>query len=435
MGFFANYRGGIDANISVLIITSDNHQVDYSIKVPSIGYYQNGTLSAGDEIVLNISNSVQVSSHHDQNKGIHVTTSSENVTVIGQNSIFTGSTDAFFALPTAELDDPYVYYGITVPRATHSGNYNSSILIVGTDSNTIMKLTVTQYVTIGVGNSIINLIPGTQYSFVVNRLQTIYVGSPDDLSGSKVVTDKPVSVFSGHECANVPSNATYCSHLIEQIPPITLWGKVYYTVPLVNKMSYTIKILAAYHSTTVNMYCNNILESYIINGGEFISKTSMNGYCAIYSNKEVLVAQLSHGGSEDSDNGDPMMTLVPATNQYLNRFDFSTIRYPLKPGYNHYVNIIVMEQYYEPNLIHMVAEGVDRSLAAQQWIPIQVNNFAEAYATQVIVSGGITQIVHTDPTAQMTAIVYGFARHDGYGYIGGIQSYNESSQTATPTGC
>ena len=378
LGFFANYRGGINANMSILIITSETQQVEYSIEVPSMGYYQNGTLSAGNEIVLNLSSSVQVLSYHDQSKGIHITTSSRNVTVIGQNSIFFGSSDAFFALPTIELDDPYVYYGITVPRFTDSGNYNSSILIVGTDNNTIMKLTVTQHVTIGISNTTVNLIPGIRYPFVVNRLQTIYIGSPDDLSGTKVATDKPVSVFSGHECANVPSNVSYCSHIIEQIPPIALWGKVYYTAPLVNKMSYTIKILAAYHSTTVNMYCNNILESYIINEGEFVSKNSMNGYCAIYSNKEVLVAQLSHGGSEDLGYGDPMMTLVPATNQYLNRFDFSTIRYPLKPGYSHYVNIVVMEQYYEPNLIHMVAEGIDRSLATQQWVPIQVNNFAEA---------------------------------------------------------
>ena len=31
---------------------------------------------------------------------------------------------------------------------------------------------------------------------------------------------------------------------------------------------------------------------------------------------------INHGGDEDSGYGDPMMTLVPATNYYFNKFVF-----------------------------------------------------------------------------------------------------------------
>ena len=433
LGFFSNYPGRNDTNISILLITSETHQVEYSIESPGIGLYHNGTLTAGVEVVLNLSINVQVSSHHDQDKGIYLTTSSKNVTVIGQSLIVSASGDSFYVLPTMELDDAYVYYGISVPIVSIS--VNSSILIVGTENNTIMRLTVTQYVTIGVGDTIVRLIPGIQYSFVINRLQTIFIGSPEDLSGTKIATDRPVSVFSGHQCANVPSNVTYCSYLIEQMPPTAMWGKIFFVAPLVNKISYTIKILAAYPSTNVNIYCNNVMESYTINEGEFVSKVPMNEYCAIYSDKVVLVVQFAHGGSEDlHDYGDPMMTLVPATNEYLNKFDFSTIRIPTQTDYNHHVNLIVMEQYYQPNLIHMVAGGVERSLDTQQWVPILVNNFAEAYVTQLRIPEGITQITHTDAAAQMMAIVYGFTTHDGYGHIGGIHSSNDRNQTSTPEG-
>ena len=435
LGFFANSAGSNDTNVSILLITSETHQVEYSIEAPGIGLHHNGTLTAGAEVVLNLSIGVQVSSHHDQDKGIYLTTSSRNVTVIGQ-CLRRASSDSFYVLPTMELDDAYVYYGISVPRAIiHSSPINSSILIVGIENNTIMRLTVTQYVTIGVGDTIVRLIPGIQYSYVINRLQTIFIGSLEDLSGTKIATDRPVSVFSGHQCANVPSNVTYCSYLIEQMPPTAMWGKVYYVAPLVNKISYTIKILAAYPSTNVNMYCNNVMESFTLNEGEFVSKVPMNDYCAIYSNKVVLVVQFAHGGSEDlHDYGDPMMTLVPATNDYLNKFDFSTIRNPLRAGYNHHVNLIVMEQYYQPNLIQVVAGGVERSLDIQQWVPILVNNFAEAYVTQLRIPEGITQITHTDAAAQMMAIVYGFTTSDGYGHIGGIRSNNGRNQTFTPEG-
>ena len=429
MGFFTNHASESDNKlISILLTTTEVYPVSYYIEAPGVGYYHRGILSSTNEVILNLSSSVEVSSHSDQDKGIYLTTGSDNVTVIGQN-LERHTSDSFLVLPVIELDDVYVYYGMSVPR----GYDHSAILIVGTENNIMMNLTTTQSVNISVDNTVTNLIPGRQYSFVINRLQTVYIESTSDLSGTKIVTDRPVSVFSGHQCGNVPSNVVACSHLIEQIPPTALWGEVYYTSPLANKTSYTIKVLAAYDSTTVNMYCNNTVVSYFINEGGFISKIlQMNKYCAIYSNKKVLVLQLSHGGSEDNGYGDPMMTLVTDINQYSNQFDFSTIHNPSQLAYNHSVNIIVMAQYYQPNMIYLRAGGVNRSLTTQQWVPIQVNSITEAYATQVRIPEGIAHIVHTDPAAQMMAIVYGFARYDGYGHIGGIHNHIGK---VTITGC
>ena len=426
LGFFANYRE--ENNVSILLTTTEVYPVTYFIEAPGVGYYHRGIISAGNEVMLNLSSSIAVSSHNDQDKGIYLTTSSENVAVIGQN-ILLHTGDSFFALPIIELDDDYVYYGISVPSASvHTEAISSSILIVGTENNTVMKLTTTQSVNVSSGNTVITANPGIQNSLVINRLQTIFVGSRDDLSGTKVVTDKPVSVFSGHACGNVPWNITACSYLIEQIPPTALWGKAYYTAPLAGKRSYTVKILAAHDSTVVNVYCNNSMKSFIINEGQYFNVSLQSKeYCAIYSTKEILMAQFSHGGGEDLDYGDPMMTLVPATNQYLNKFDLVTIHNT--SGYDHYVNIIVTARYYQPNMIFLIAGGDNISLATQQWIPIQVNSITVAYAAQLSVVEGISHIVHTNTSAQMMTIVYGFKMHDGYGLVGGYRI-----QTSTTTG-
>ena len=420
LGFFANFYPDA-GDISILLITSETQPVQYSMEAPGVGYYHNGTITAGEEVIFNLSNSIEVSSVYHQINGIYLTTSSNKVTVIGQNLHYYTS-DSYFALPLIELSDEYVYYGISVRRTVvHSSHYNSSILIVGTENNTMMELTVTQSVNIVVDNTVTTLIPGIQHSFVINRFQTVYIGSLEDLSGTKIVTNKPVSVFSGHRCGNVPWDIGYCNYFIEQIPQTALWGKVYYIIPLASKSSYTIKALAAYNSTIVNVYCNNTMESYTINEGEFINRISQtNEYCAIYSNKELLVVQMSHGGEEDNEYGDPMMTIVPAANQYLNKFIFSTIRNPIESGFNHYVNIIVKEQYYQPNMIYLITEGVNRSLVTQEWVPIEVNDITEAYATQVSILEGVIQIFHTDASAEMMTIVYGFNTHDAYGHIGGL---------------
>ena len=420
LGFLTNYHGS-GAAISILLMTSETSAVKFSLEIPGEDHYHNGTVSSNHEVILNLSSTVQPILRSHQDKGIYLRTDSDKVTVIGQNSFhFSSTSDTFFALPIIELDGNYVYYGISV-ASTGRANYGS-ILIVGTQNNTMMKLTVAQSLSVQVHSTVTYLRRGREYSFVINRFQSILIRSLLDLSGTKIITDKPVSVFSGHECANVPLGVGSCSHLKEQVPPTAMWGRVYYTAPLAGKKSYTLKILAAYNSTTVNVYCNNSnIRSYSLDEKEFTTTVILTyRYCAIYSSKEVLVAQFSHGGTEDNNFGDPMMTLVPATNKYLNKFDFSTLRY-IARSFKHYVNIIVMEQYYQPNMIYLISGGVNRSLVTQQWVPIRVNNSIEAYATQVNISEGVTQVYHTNTLAQMMTIIYGFTRSDGYGHMGGFR--------------
>jgi len=421
----------------IVLMTSEQRPVYYMIEAPGVGYYVSNFITNNSETIFNLTNNNLItSSHNDQNKGIHLMTSSDRVTVIGQNVRLGRHSDGtFLCSPITNLNvDEYVYYGISVPRASldiFSSNQSSSILIVGTENNTMMKLTVTQPVVVNINGTSVDLTAGVQYSFVINKLQTVLIGSVDDLTGTKIVTNKPASVLSGHECGNVPANISRCDYLIEHVPPTTLWGRVYYTAPLANRTSYTIKVLAACNSTIVNIYCNNTRESYNISEGESVNKTlTLQEYCAINSSKEVLVVQFSHGFRYEgnaNNYGDPMMTLVPATNQYSNNFQFSTLQDQSK-DYTHYINIIVLAQYYQPDMIYLISGGVNRSLDTHQWIPIMVNNVTKAYNMQVRISKGVAEVVHSNTTALMTTIVYGFARHRGYGHPGGIrlELYNET---------
>ena len=393
--------------------------MNYSIEAPGVGYYTSGNVTSDNEVIIHLPTTLIASSHNDQDKGIHLMTSSDRVTVIGQN-VAGDSSDTFLSLPIMILcTDEYVHYGISVP--TRSNLLHGYILVVGTEDNTVMKLTVTQPVTISVSNSTVNLTAGTQYLFVINRLQTVLIKSVDDLTGTKIVTDKPVSVMSGHQCGNVPLNVNGCDHLIEQVPPTTLWGRVYYTAPLATRRSYTIKVLAAYNSTVVDIYCNNAKESYNISEGQSVSKTlSLQEYCAINCSKEVLVVQFSHGFSNDNDGdriGDPMMTLIPATNQYSNKFQFSTLQG--QSDFTHYINIIVLAQYFRPDMIYLISGGVNRSLNTTQWAPIMVNNVTKAYGTHMIVSEGVAEIFDQDINFRLFLIIYGFAFANGYGHPGG----------------
>ena len=416
LGFFRNWQGG---KPSITLQTILSQPVSYSVEIPGIGYYRSGTITAGNDVILNIPNSVEASSHNDQNKGIYLKTNSDKVTVTGQNDPNYHTSETFFALPTKSFAVEYVYYGVSVPRTSSS---HSIVLIVGTENTTMMNLTVTQPVTVKVNDIAVSLTTGRQYSFVINKLQTVYIGSVEDLSGTKIVTNKPVSVFSGHQCANV--NAGDCGYIIEQVPPTASWGRELYIAPLAPRRSYSIKVLAAYDSTNVDVYCNNAKRSYSINEGGFISRILSNQeYCVIYSTEQILVAQFGHGPGS-SDRGDPMMTLVPAAICCSNAFAFSTIRNPhiYRSGYiyNHYVNIIVTAQYYQPDMIYLKSGGVTRSLSTQNWLSLRAENVIEAYAALVSVSEGAVEVVHSNASALLTVIVYGFSYYNGYGHPGGL---------------
>ena len=420
-------------------MTTEKHPVSFLIEAPGIGYYDSGTITTDHEVILHLPNDIVVSSSYDYNKGIYIRTSSRKVTVHGQALVqgyshaqghywqYTKHLEAFIAIPVIDIDlcsREYNYYAVS--SNGYSSHYNSSVLVVGTEDNTTMKLTVTKSVTVSVNYYPIHLIPDKEYSFVINRLQTIYIGSPDDLTGSKITTDKQVSVFSGHQYGNVIntlSNDTksQSSYLVEQMPPTGLWGKMYHVMPLSKLLSYNyiIKVVAS-KQCVIMIYCNSSASpafNATLRKGQFENKTfSNNEYCTVLSTAEVLVAQFSLGVLNSSS---LMMTLVPSTKQYYSDFILSTIQFNNSDvngsTRHHYANIIVKADYYQPSMIYLTADGYNRSLDTQQWVPIKVNNTIEAYATQVNVTYGMFKIFHIKETAMMMIVTYGLSSYGIYG--------------------
>ena len=426
-GYFTHHN---ENGIPILIIlNTEEHSV--SFRIESAYYNHSGVIAANNQFVTNFTADVIVSSIYDQTNGIYLTTSSDGVVVIGQNSHKSATTDTFNILPVQKLCvEKYIYYGVSVPQINVPSLWNSTILLVGTYAETTLQLTVTQEVIVGILDTISTLVPGVQYTFQIYKLQTVYIQSFYDLSGTKIVTDNPLSVFSGHGCAFVPSSVGACDHIVEQIPPTVLWGKSHYTAGLGGRRRYTIKVLAAQNLTIVDIFCNDSKETHSLNEGEFVTKIlEFEINCAIHSNEQVIVAQFSHGFRDDNIDdvfvygyGDPSMIFVPATIHYSNKFDISTLVDPAKSDYEHYANIVVLAEYYQPEMIYLIANGINKSLETEEWKPINVDGITEAYAAQVSILEGTSTIAHSNPAALMTVIVYGSASAVSYGHSGKLNT-------------
>ena len=109
-----------------------------------------------------------------------------------------------------------------------------------------------------------------QRTVTIQKFQTFYLQvRGQDISGTRIIANKPISVFSGHECTNIPLNSEPCDMLIEQVPPVDTWGTEVVTIPLITRSADTIKVFASQASTTVNVTRTDISSGMVTSDPSF----------------------------------------------------------------------------------------------------------------------------------------------------------------------
>ena len=411
------------------MFTTSEAELNYTVEAPVTGFHQSGTVTANVQNFVNLPSSLNPPSYkfnrnnHGYKEGVVLQTTGDKITVIGKvdHSYYF---DTFLVIPTIDLSlHKYTYFAIS------NGNlhYNEdSVAIVGIENQTTVNITLPLSTAgvIRINNSVTwsSLNPGTLYSYQIQRLQIVYIAALNNsLLGTKVITNKPISLFSGHEHGE--------NQIVEHIPPTELWGTIHYFAPLASATSYAVNIIATYDSTNIDIYCNISVNNYSINAGESVYITYNNSeFCGVYANKNVLVTQFSLPDSAD----DEMMVLIPATLHYTNSITSSAFEYD-KIDYEHYINIVVLADYYQPEMITITSlGGIHQSLESQSWVPIIRSNVTDAYAAQINISSdhlnishSVFDVSHANKSALMTVVVYGFGGHTAYGHPGFLLSCGE----------
>lgn len=140
---------------------------------------------------------------------------------------------------------------------------------------------------------------GTAKTVSLDKGQALPVSSTaGDLTGTPITSTKPVSVFAGQQCANIPSTGYgYCDHIVEQIPPTAAWGKEFLTVPLKTRTKGdTFRMLASEDGTTLTVAGVAVAT---LDRGQ-VHQMSISERSTVSADKAILVAQYSNGSSHDS---------------------------------------------------------------------------------------------------------------------------------------
>ena len=372
----------------------------------------------------------------------------KSISVYGVNDEQT-TTDGFLALSCdgMTIDKPFTQYEYIIFSGQFGMNYaiNSEFLIVPCEDMTNIEMFPTQTITFTFGRSSRQIISGGSGSVLLRTVGTYLISHRMDLTGTIVRSDKPLSVFAGHECAQ-SSTLTACNHLVEQIPPQTTWGTTYFLSPLAARESGDIyRVATIYDNNQVTVTCadegssttETILSTSLSRGGweqfnaSYFQATCPNfvpKYCCVEATKPVLVAQYSQGYTVDTQCtgdigtqlGDPFMIVVPPVVQYLNNLTFSTVEGISGRFLTQYINIAVHEMFFQPDKIFLDDELVESN--RNQWNLFYCSNGEICgYGLSKAITAGNHTIYHEMESAALGVTLYGFQQQNSYGFPIGME--------------
>ena len=305
--------------------TTDN--VTYFVRYANSSYSTgNGILTLGRPVRrYYISSNLEVvsSSFGDRFKGIHLETNLPIALIVdGYNY------HPYLALPCHDYQiSQYEYYTVSTGNNSYRNTAMSQALLVGCQNNT--TITITPSVDLSLPSNTqepdidIVVSKGISHTVLLHEGQTLYFGAPDvDITGTHIVSDKPLTVITGHECASRPDTTDLCSPLELQVPPTVTWGTKYIlpsiTSPYFGDYPMYVKIITADRDTTITSVCNETVSTthYDTQGSihSFYYNNSFN--CYVKANKPILVTAFIRNDYGISS------TMVSPMEQYSNKIDF-----------------------------------------------------------------------------------------------------------------
>lgn len=372
------------------------------------------------------------SSYSNRNKAIRVSSLNEGLLLVLVVNYRRGSIGEYLAYTAQDLrQDMYKYYAVST--GSTSSDLLSGILLVGISNNTIISIVPTQNITIpqdiqNPASSDITVIAGSSFSITLHAMQTFLFGATGiDISGTSIVSDKLITVISGHQCGAVPSNFGFCEHLFVQVPPTVLWGVQFLLTPYGSRAKQYYKIITAENETILNFTCvlGNVFTDVLSTAGSVITKSSnQNQYCSLVSNKPVLVNQLGPGKLVDGF-GDPVISVIPPTNFYSKEIRYVSLPNDLLPmsgstNVLHYINIVAT------SIGTVLMNGSELSLT---WTTIYDGDGVIGYGTQLS-SVTLDTVNSIESNTTISLLVHGFASSTGYSYSAGISELTRSTVLA-----
>jgi len=142
------------------------------------------------------------------------------------------ATSATLLLPSGTWDTNYIGINAFTKSAIVADGFPHLVLVGDQDGT---EVTIQPKVAIQGGNGVDPAPQGQPTTYMLDRGETIQIAQSAELTGSPILSDKPIAVFGGATCLNVPVGATACDGAHQQIPPVKALGSDYTAIRYRNR--------------------------------------------------------------------------------------------------------------------------------------------------------------------------------------------------------
>ena len=291
------------------------------------------------------SNSLRMTGTGLSSKAVHLAANDEIVVITINREDYTIGT--CLALPVDVLGT--VHFAVSYSPASNK----CQVAVVGTRDHTDVDITLPSVMTVPVqlgDNS--TYCGGETFRITLNAFDTFQLQSSGDLTGTKIVSSKPVSVFSGNVRTIVGGGISY-DHIVEQLPPADTWGTVFITTPTPNRTTGDFfKIVSSRDNTSlvVSLALDNSSTAsqsettYLLeNAGDFAQvRIPSKPYACLRSTKPIQVFQivLSQMSRYSDEEADPSLTVIPPVYQWMSDYYFATPSLGTQ-SFDNFVSVVV----------------------------------------------------------------------------------------------
>ena len=240
----------------------------------------------------------------------------------------------YLVLPCHEYPGVSQYDYYAVSSSSYHSTSLSQALLVGCSNNT--NITIVPSVDLFIpldaqvnGSVDILVTKGRSHTITLHEGQTLLLGKGNgsDISGTHIISNKPLTVITGHECGGTPDmiERFRCHRLQLQVPPTITWGKRFILTNFIHYrnrsliLSSYVKVVTSQANTTVTVHCNGTTNTtrYSV-GAVGTYHYNITEYCFIKADKPIFVVQFSHSYFYLYTS----MVLIASMEQYLQAIEF-----------------------------------------------------------------------------------------------------------------
>jgi uncharacterized delta-60 repeat protein len=314
-GFNPGVAPQVEAELTISALTATSGTVESPLLANPIAF--SVTPGAATRVILPAAVSDTINDDGILPRALRITAAAPVSIVATSGRSF--SSDSFLLTPVEHLGQRY-----RISAWGAGAGVGSSLTIAATQFDTTITITpsvATDVRAAGVPYQI-SLDPGEIYRLGAN------LQAGDDLSGTTIVADRPISVVAGHSCAQVPAGVDFCDAAQEQQVPVDRWGTQFVAVPSLNRPAGMMLRVLADSSPTLVWFDDALVAT--LQAGETFDAVRTSA-TAITTSEPAFATQLELGCNFDSPGnclGEPSLLVLEPVSRWSSSV-LASVRDPL----------------------------------------------------------------------------------------------------------